>query len=310
MFKHNQNMVELRLRSKISEEELKEKVGKILTDNDYNVLITREARVLKPDGTPLLVYLPGAVKEAISEAYPTLTKIRMPTDNRKYAAGTEMVQVGKTRRRTKPVLSGLIGYMDKSKAFQYCRLTAFTNKKVKHWQKLQPLFQDISKHFAKMVPDRYANQMKKVAETKPDWIIENTPFTTITVNNTYPTGVHTDKGDLDEGFSCLAVARRGNYKGGRLTFPEYRVAVDMEDGDMILMDAHEWHGNTEIVCQCGNVLDYGPCQECKAERISVVCYYRTNMDQCGTLEDEENKKRAEGLKGRQMTDAPRRQHNG
>ena len=35
-----QPLVELRLRSKISDEELADKVGKILTDKDYNVLLT------------------------------------------------------------------------------------------------------------------------------------------------------------------------------------------------------------------------------------------------------------------------------
>lgn len=299
-------MIEIRLRSKVSEKELKEKIGKILTDEDYNVLITRATRVLKPNGEPLLVYLPGAVEEAIDSAYPTLTKIRMPTDQRKYAAGTELVKAGKTRTRTKPVLSGTIGYMEKTKAFQYCRLTAFTNKKVERWQKLQPLFQDIARGFAEMVPERYKNQMLKVENTEPEWIIKGTPFTTITVNNTYPTGVHTDKGDLDEGFSCLAVARRGNFSGGRLTFPEFRVSVDMHNGDLILMDAHEWHGNTAIVCECGNTLDYGPCDECGAERISVVCYYRTNMDECGSLQEEEQKKKEQALKGMQVTDAPRK----
>jgi hypothetical protein len=65
--------------------------------------------------------------------------------------------------------------------------------------------------------------------------------------NTYPTGVHTDKGDLEEGFSTIACLRRGEYAGGQLVFPAYRVAVDMHDGDLILMDAHEWHGNVAIV---------------------------------------------------------------
>lgn len=302
-------MVELRLRSKTTEKELKEKVGKILTDEDYNILITRAAKVLKPNGDLLLVYLPGAVKEATDEAYETLTKIRMPTDTRRYASGTQFVKAGKTRMRSKPILSGTIGYVEKSKAFQYCRLTAFTNKKVKRWQKLQPLFKTIAAEFAEMVPERYANQMKKVENTEPEWIIKGTPFTTITVNNTYPTGVHTDQGDLDEGFSCLAVCRRGNFAGGRLTFPEYRVSVDLQDGDLLLMDAHEWHGNTEIVCECGNVLDYGPCETCGAERISVVCYYRTNMEECGTLQEEEKKKLEQSLKGLQVTDAPKGEAN-
>ena len=101
------------------------------------------------------------------------------------------------------------------------------------------------------------------------------PWTTVTVNNTYPTGVHKDQGDLDEGFSNLAVLRRGDYAGGHLTFPRYRVAVNMQDGDLILMDAHEWHGNTQMRLDSED-----------AERISVVLYYRTNMITCGTAEEE------------------------
>jgi hypothetical protein len=145
--------------------------------------------------------------------------------------------------------------------------------------------------FAEYVPDRYRQQMSVVADTQPDWVIPGTPYTTITVNNTYPTGVHTDKGDLDKGFSCLAVLRRGNYHGGRLVFPQFRVAVDMQDGDMILMDAHEWHGNTAMYCtDCGERLfNYG--HKCNVlntipERISIVAYYRTEMQKCGTYEEE------------------------
>ena len=41
------------------------------------------------------------------------------------------------------------------------------------------------------------------------------------------------------------------------------------------MDAHEWHGNTELDLKSAD-----------AERISLVLYYRTNMLQCGTAEEE------------------------
>jgi len=125
------------------------------------------------------------------------------------------------------------------------------------------------------VPDRHAAQQAQVDATHPDWVVPGTPFTTITVNNTYPTGVHTDKGDLDAGFSNLTVVRRGSYSGGIFLFPAYRVGVDMADGDLLLMDAHEYHGNTPLELASDD-----------AERISVVAYYRTRMVECGNAEQE------------------------
>ena len=35
-------MIDIRLRSKISPEEMKQKIGKILTDDDYNLLIHKD----------------------------------------------------------------------------------------------------------------------------------------------------------------------------------------------------------------------------------------------------------------------------
>ena len=50
-----QPLVEIRLRSKISDEELQDKVGKILTEKDYNVLLTGASKVFKPDGKLLCI---------------------------------------------------------------------------------------------------------------------------------------------------------------------------------------------------------------------------------------------------------------
>jgi hypothetical protein len=90
--------------------------------------------------------------------------------------------------------------------------------------------------------------------------------------------VHQDAGDLDQGYSCLAVLRYGQYAGGHLTFPEYRVACDLGHGDVLLMDAHQWHGNTALSLGSPD-----------AERISVVCYYRTKMAACGSPAAEQAK---------------------
>jgi hypothetical protein len=294
------------------------------------------------------VYLPGALPtDLLEETYPTLHELRkLETDNRGLASGTQRAKYfeASTRSRTKLVPSAIIGAFDPSARFQYCRLTAWSGKENDKYRSLFPIFEQIADRFAEHVPERYAVQMGKVNATHPDWRIADTPFTTITVNNTYPTGVHTDAGDLAEGFSTLAVLRRGAYEGGHLVFPEYRVAVDMQHGDVLLMDAHEWHGNVGLALfdpECdwcdqpavwrfdakrpdtGKVVTDRPACDVhfnaiksqdimvgerrpvvKAERISIVCYYRTQFVTCGSAEEEAAKaaKSAEQRSGADLID--------
>lgn len=299
-------MIEARVRSKVPAEELERKVGKIVTDDAYNVLLTGAARILKPDGKPLCTYLPGILGSEMDDAYGTLRRIKTKTDNRGLASGSQRQNAGGNRTRAAMVRSQIIGAMDGPPAKPECRLTMFTGNEPGRWQQLFPLFQSMAKVFAEHGPsDRFANQQRMAEKTAEDWVIPGTPYTTVTVNNTYPTGVHTDKGDLDEGFSCLAVWRSGpdsfngsasDYTGGRLVFPEYRVAADLRHGDMILMDAHEWHGNTTIRCGCGDDPLAEKCSSCGAERISVVAYYRTKIASCGVKAEEDAKRRARAEK--------------
>lgn len=279
-------MVELRLRTRIAAAELEAKQGRIVTDRDYNLLLTGPARVLLPTGQPLCVYLPGVMPEELrTEAYSVLRTVRQASDNRGMASGSDWVMVKKQRRNRK-VMSAILGaYERTSGRHRMCRLTGWTGSHAAQFAQLQPYFAAVAGHFARHVPDRYAAQMERVRATNPAWVIPGTPYSTVTVNNTYPTGIHQDAGDLPEGFSCLTTLRRGSYTGGRLVFAEYRVAADMQDGDVMLMDAHAWHGNTALVCSCGTNLE-DRCEECGAERISTVLYYRTRMAQCGTPEEE------------------------
>jgi hypothetical protein len=229
--------------------------------------------------------------------WPVLRTIKMATDNRGLASGTQRVNAGGKRTRTMPVFSGIMGSMDAGPGRGYCRLTNYTRENVEKWAEMVPFLKAVSDEFHRHVPERYSNQHRIARKTGREWVVPGTPFTTITINNSYSTGVHTDKGDLDEGFSCLIVGRDGHYSGGWLCFPEYRVGVDMQHGDLLLMDAHQWHGNTQMTCSCGDVLSREPCRVCGAERVSVVCYYRTKMARCGTRE-QENQKRVDALEAR------------
>jgi len=280
-------LVELRVRSRIPKAELDKKVGRILTEADYNVRLTGATKVVGPGGQPLAIYLPGILSGSLNEEhYPVLHGIDVATKQRGLASGSRGYRRSYRSGEfwaANTVRSATIGSFDNGNnnhRFPYCRTTAWTGKHTEEFSSLYPLFQHIGELMQQYAPQRYAVQWARAEATDPAWRVQGTPFTTMTVNNTYPTGVHVDKGDLDGGFSCLAVWRRGQYTGGHLTFPEWRIAVDLQDGDLLLMDAHQWHGNTALELQSED-----------AERISLVLYYRTAMLDCGTMEEEITKRR-------------------
>lgn len=289
-------LMEYRIRNKRSDEWVSKYRGARVAESMINLKLEAAARIIKPNGKPLCVYLPGAMTEASNLTRDQFSAIRMTTTNRGYASGAERFKKeGQSRGDTPPIMSSILGSFDKVGSQPFCRLTAFTAQQVEKWADLLPYFERVAELFETNVPERYAAQMVAVQNANPDWVISGTPFTTITVNNTYPTGIHTDKGDLDEGFSTLGVMRKGVYEGGWLTFPQYGVAADMQDGDLILMDAHDWHGNLPLACPaCGELLrkPEHACEgnDTRPERVSVVCYFRTDIVECGSLAEEQAKR--------------------
>lgn len=271
---------ELRVRTRVPASQLDKVRGKVVTVGDSDVQLVGPARVLLPTGKPLCVYVPGVLADTPQDVLDTLHGIKEQTDQRMLASGSRHQFVGRMMR-SKRVYSATVGYMEPNASSaglgktrtinNVCRLTSWTGKHLDQFQQLLPLVQRVSDLYREHVPNRWAVQRRYWQATPADFRIAGTVFTTLTVNNSYPTGVHKDAGDLDEGFSCLAVFRRGRFAGGHLTFPEWRVRVDMQHGDLLLMDAHQWHGNTALDLEPG------------AERVSVVAYYRTRMAKCPPL---------------------------
>jgi hypothetical protein len=94
-------------------------------------------------------------------------------------------------------MSSILGSFEQTPPrFPICRLTAWTGQHTSQFAMLSPLFRHCASAFAQHVPDRYVVQQARAQATHPDWIIPGTPYTTVTVNNTYPTGVHQDAGSL------------------------------------------------------------------------------------------------------------------
>jgi len=187
---------------------------------------------------------------------------------------------------------GVIGYADRSARFPYCRLTAYSLNNHSDFLNAIPYIQTVDSVFAEYMPARYAAQRAAIEQTDPHFYISGTVFTTVTVNMSWQTAVHTDKGDYRPRFGVLTCIRKGKYSGGYLVLPKYGVGVDMRTGGILLVNVHEWHGNTKLY-------PHG-----RYERLSQVFYYREKMLECGTPQEE--LERAKRQKGNSHVDMDKR----
>ena len=178
-----------------------------------------------------------------------------------------------------PVSSNIIGFYDKpdrnlGKGAPQCRLTQFNKNNMLKFKKVTPFLQSINQQFKNLMPSQYKKQLARARKT--NFVIDKTAFSTVTINHNWRTAVHCDSGDYKEGFGNLVVCEKGKYQGGYTGFPQFGVAFNVRQGDFLAMDVHQWHGNTKLK---GN--------PDKFTRMSVVCYLREKMVRCEGLEVEE-----------------------
>ena len=177
-----------------------------------------------------------------------------------------------------PVFSGISGWMDRYPRIPYGRASAYTANNKERFELSYPLLQKLAKAFSQLLPKRYNFQKSCADKIDSEFVVPGTPFTTLTVNKSFRTAAHRDAGDLHEGFSNLTVLTNGKkYSGGMLVLPEFRVAINIQPSDLLLINNHGGiHGNTPIVLE-----------EEGAERYSLVCYFREKMLELGTKEYED-----------------------
>lgn len=168
-----------------------------------------------------------------------------------------------------------------------CRITHYSGALPRDFALMGVLAKTVAEAFKNSrMQDRWEAQFAKASETSPVWMIRTsegiTPFTTITCNRSWRTAAHIDKGDLKEGFGVMCCL--GDFGGCDLVFPRYRVAVRYREGDVLLANVHEVHGNTPLLKPDGTVPRSG---RDTPERLVCVFYYQEKMEQCErTIEKE------------------------
>lgn len=284
----------------MTDEEADQYEGKLLMQEDCKILFTKDVDLFdKETGKCLAKFrknvIPGNI---IKDAYESLKNAATPTDNRGVATKkvdgkakhNKLLKNGKldkVNRAHDLVNSGIIGYYERSQRFPNCRLTAFTKHQFDKFVKAYPIIKLVDNKYAELMPKEYKIQRGMADRSSKDFIIPNTSFSTVTVNKNWQTAVHKDRGDLKEGFGNLVALRSGKYIGGHFVLVKWGVGFDLQNGDLLLTDVHQWHGNTPII------------GDKNAVRLSLVMYYREKIIHCGTMDEElkrvQNRKKGEKL---------------
>lgn len=207
-------------------------------------------------------------------------------DAREYALKLRKEYVSDTSYAT-AIWSGIAGFYGRYPRIPYGRATAYTDHNREKFEKCYPFARKLDAEMARMLPQRYAAQKAFADRLDNRFLIgEDTTFTTITVNTTTKDrnarmACHRDAGSLNEGFSNLTVITKDgkNWKGGYLVAPEVRAAINVRPGDLLLIDnMRVIHGNTPIEAPESGEDDM--------LRMSLVFYFREDMDKLGSWEYE------------------------
>lgn len=248
---------------------------KFLTEDDYSILITEDTDAYNSQGQLLFKFRKGVIPADILKlGYESFKDSIERTEGRGAASGSSHKRVLKDGTVSKITVgnyveSGNVGYMDAAAMVPYCRKTAFAKQYFDKFTEGIPFVKKIDQLYEQLCPAHYARQIAIARATNRNYVIDGTSFTTITVNKNFTTAVHKDSGDYQQGFGNLCVYREGYYEGCYFCLPEYDVAIDMQNTDMLFVDVHRWHGNTPFINQSSDFL-----------RISFVMYYRENMITC------------------------------
>lgn len=168
------------------------------------------------------------------------------------------------------VMSGVAGFYGRYPRIPWGRACAYNEKHPEKFEMSFPYLRKLDKMFAELLPKRHSVQKAATQKVDPRFVIDSTAFTTLTVNHNWRTAAHLDAGDLGPGFSNISgVSKNGGWKGGHLVVPEYRAAVAIQPGDLLLVANHTAiHGNTELFPNEG--------QE-EPDRLTIVAYFREDL---------------------------------
>jgi hypothetical protein len=252
--------------------------AKFLDDNCYDTLIQEDCDAYDINGNLLFRFRKNVIPfDLLKSGYDAFKGAIKKSHGRGLASGEYHNVIKKDGTLSKfdispTVDSGNVGFMDARPGIgitAVCRKTAFAQDYFDKYKQGIPFVNCIDNYYQALCPEHYKKQIAIANGTNSNYRIGKTSFTTVTVNKNFQTAVHKDGGDFPQGFGNLCVYREGTYDGCYFVLPEYRVAIDLQNGDILFTDVHKFHGNTPFKNTSEDYL-----------RVSFVMYYREMMYKC------------------------------
>lgn len=283
-------------------------------ETHYNQIVKNETMALKENGEILFILKKNNIKKENREKYKeVIAKVaKTKTKNRGTASGVakvenfppdaeslcdkngeplkndRLVSVQYKRKdgticgrcQSNMVRCGCAGYFDAVGGLP-CRMVGWSANNLKKHQILEELCDEIAKGHEEYEPASFYYQ-KEIADKSKNYLMGGSPYSTLTLNYDFRTASHIDKGDLIGSRSTITIFEEipNNYEGCYLGFPEYKIAVDLRDGDTLIFDAHEYHANTEMRVLTDKLAYDEVNKQHHGGRMSVVAYLRNRLSEC------------------------------
>jgi hypothetical protein len=234
--------------------------------------------VIAPDGRIIAVFLKQVIApDLYSRAYKRWKTVNELPDNRATAVGSPSLPrirkdgtLGERKGVPKDVLKvlkkqgvrhGMLGYLDATPD-KSCHKTPLTKKHPKMLHRNKTLIELVDKLYRQYLGKTYAIQRAEVRKA-PHFRLWRTVFSTIYLAKNFRTAYHTDSGNLLGVMTALMPM--GNFTGGELVLPRWRIAFALKPGDLLFFDPQQLHGNLPF----------------EGKRLSAAFYCARGIAECG-----------------------------
>jgi hypothetical protein len=258
------------------------KLRRVFADRSHaDRLVLDDTLIIAPNGEITALFLRQQIARNLYEAaYRAWRQVKQVPSNRATAVGTEPLprlrkDGGISERRGVPqeVLTvlkkqraryGVLGYLDATPDCP-CHLTPLSIKHPEMLEGGRSLIERVDELYAFHIPSLHAVQLAEVRKA-PSFRLWNTAITTVYING-IRTAYHTDSGNLRGVMS--AITPLGNFTGGELVLPRWRVAFAYKPGDVLFLDPQQLHGNLPV----------------HGDRLGAVFYCEKRIAECGACRD-------------------------
>lgn len=225
--------------------------GKHPAPSHADVMLSKATEVIAPDGITTALLLCDVIPTDLHRlAFELWKPIDGLVTNRPTAMGTGYLPrrinrdgIPSSRRgvpdevaKSGPERQGNLGYWDG-------RLTLLTRKHPAMLHCARQVIELVDELYAENLPEFYALQRAAI-ERIPRCRLWDTAFSSVYLAKNFRTRYHRDSGNLPG--VMTAIVPTGDFKGGELVLPRWRIGFAFRPGDLLLFNPEEVHGNLPI----------------------------------------------------------------